>query len=776
MCLLLALIAVSAATAPAQQPESSPNDIQFKVPDVTTQYVFNNKTVTLEAYRVVNRTQWVSVGRPYLTKHDTNSTYSYTPEGIHAHIRLLDPSQKLELLKAARMRHPSTTISDNDIGLIPLQRFGCKAELVQDGKRWSVTGTVHDFNTLEPTMDLLGTEEGSQLRTVFTNRVERSDNIVWRCTLAGAGKESRTNSIRITSSQTQWINLQSAIFGPAGETYVSRQQLNNLAQQVRSEMYTEEMYEYDDEAFENEFKNRLLSLASTSFQQVDVDEALSKLSKFGLEGNARDIAPSEIKRELNSQMVIKTEGGKRYIAAASDARREGSTFRSSSTDVHVNAKADVFLVVDAEITTDVKYAQTKASSWKNSDKNEHQQLEELNSHRQSGTKWEIEGNRVVAKSLNLAKMSKTNLRRDIVISGVKTKLRDAAYVKMYELRTAHETRHTATSLAPTRRGIQLYVATEKGIQTSNNDGRTWETLLTFPPPATSWLLWTWPPAQIAVTSNGAVICATLPGGADIAVSRDYGRTWEIKSQRNGFPIENLVAQIATDGNKIYLGGYPTHTGGREVDEARPWNAHLYVLGDAGMSWTKKPIKQVTKWNSPTHIKAHRDRICVNLWDEGLSISDDGGNTWKSTLKEARITSINLVGQKIYAYVHYARSTLYVSEDGGSTWSEHPGQIPTNDILIVNDTTFYAVYSSKGIGIGRSTDAGQTWKWQPLPTTFPCSYRNLIYFKIHTLKERVYIATPCGILVSIDSGSTWNVIATPQGLLDNTTTVAAHEIS
>lgn len=408
-------------------------NIQFQIPDLVTPYRFGNDEVQLEAYKVRTKNEWVSIGQPYFIKLENGSIYTFTPESIYIQVRLLADDQKKALQEEAKKRNP--TLESPYINLIPLQNLICTVRFVLDRMEYNLQGKAQDLSRLNAIINL-PYPEGNLKRQALKDRILASPaDPEWVCHFQAAGKELQSNSIDIKSSQIQDVALEGQLFGKGSEALVTRNQLNQLSQKLHQRLVIDEQYEIAGDDFDQKLYNKLLDLATAPFQQVPIDQALEMLSKFGATQDERDIAPSEIKKQLSDVLKIDKTGSKSFIYAANDTRRAGGDSEKHSVDTEVSSKVGVPAIVDVEAKVAVKVANEHANTWNNSDATLDQQLQELNSENTNHIQWEIEGNRIIPKSINVAKLSKSKMQTDINISYKKTYVQDAQYKKTVILLT-----------------------------------------------------------------------------------------------------------------------------------------------------------------------------------------------------------------------------------------------------------------------------------------------------------------------------------------------------
>lgn len=160
------------------------DEIQFDVPDLTTEYVLPTKTVKLEAYKVRTQSHHptsVSVGYPTLVKNELGQLFEFTPEAITARVRTLDNLQKETLVREGKQKYWNITVGQ----IIPLllQQFICTISFRQNGINYLMRDSVFDFseNPLQLEFPL---NEGNEKRAAFEERVNVSDLLKLKCELS----------------------------------------------------------------------------------------------------------------------------------------------------------------------------------------------------------------------------------------------------------------------------------------------------------------------------------------------------------------------------------------------------------------------------------------------------------------------------------------------------------------------------------------------------------------------------------------------------------------
>jgi photosystem II stability/assembly factor-like uncharacterized protein len=169
-----------------------------------------------------------------------------------------------------------------------------------------------------------------------------------------------------------------------------------------------------------------------------------------------------------------------------------------------------------------------------------------------------------------------------------------------------------------------------------------------------------------------------------------------------------------------------------------------------------------------------DRVYVGTFDEGVRVTEDGGETWRSSaLEDPRVLSLAVsraheVDGRSVVYAGTEPSNLYRSEDGGRTWHllralrelpseprwSFPGRPWTHHVRTIalhpTDPSLLVVGIELG-GVMRSADGGATWT-DHNPQAHSDAHRLLT----HPLApDRIYEAAGQGIAISEDRGVTWS---------------------
>jgi photosystem II stability/assembly factor-like uncharacterized protein len=152
------------------------------------------------------------------------------------------------------------------------------------------------------------------------------------------------------------------------------------------------------------------------------------------------------------------------------------------------------------------------------------------------------------------------------------------------------------------------------------------------------------------------------------------------------------------------------------------------------------------------------RLACFMLDGKCAWSGDYGQTWNAFTDVGRnwdyaaVDWSNDAVRTIFAALHESGGQVMYSNDGGKTWSKLFKDAEfdkTGGLGIFDEKTL--VYTQKGKGIQRSTDAGQTWN--------KISDREPIGRIVRIRDGNAYWLAKEGLLVSSDKGVTWSVQGT-----------------
>jgi hypothetical protein len=431
----------------------------FDLPDIVAQEDTLHGQVQLEGYMARDNTPilnandaqaqqsklyWVSIGDPTFlnTKNlDANETddelqlFHFEPEGVYTFIQLLTRAQSVLLADTANYKY-NLTVRPSQIVALTLSRFVCTLPLIENGVKYLLKGEVTNFRKHPLRMDFYAPQDSTE-RRLFEKRIQESTakkfNARFVCEMASRGKVTKTNYLTVSSKQIQSLRIAEDLFGPATSTLVSREQLAELAHKIYSSLDIVEDYEMTEIAFSESFMSELLSQSIVeSFNHVPIEKAAQELSRFATNFD-QDLQADIIKRNLSSILEVKEKGGKSHIVLSGDTVDHLKTKDSVSGGNKVSA--GIPGLIDA--STAVNFAVDLERDELRSNKSLDDQLKELNEYSKNDIKWEIEGNKVIPKSLNVARLSKSSFEKSISFRRIMRELVEAPFTRKTSIYTAH---------------------------------------------------------------------------------------------------------------------------------------------------------------------------------------------------------------------------------------------------------------------------------------------------------------------------------------------------
>jgi hypothetical protein len=211
---------------------------------------------------------------------------------------MLTPEQRNLLAQTATSKY-GLEIKPSQIAHLVLDKFECKMFINKGADRFLIHGEVVDFRAYPLRMDFFAPEgsserEALQLRLGNQKSKAKINDLQFICELASVGRIVRVNTLSISSSQFQELGITEKLFGTASSTFVSRDQLNKLAEKIYSSFNIVEEYEMPELQFQSSFVEDLIRQTSAEqFQHVPALQALKELSSFGINFN-KDLQPGAL--------------------------------------------------------------------------------------------------------------------------------------------------------------------------------------------------------------------------------------------------------------------------------------------------------------------------------------------------------------------------------------------------------------------------------------------------------------------------------------------------
>jgi photosystem II stability/assembly factor-like uncharacterized protein len=321
----------------------------------------------------------------------------------------------------------------------------------------------------------------------------------------------------------------------------------------------------------------------------------------------------------------------------------------------------------------------------------------------------------------------------------------------------------------------VIVGTDNGVWTSRTAGTTWTraALSGQRVPAVA--------ISPAFSTDHAAFAGSASGNG-VYATVDAGMTWgstglsaayvESIAVSPSFPSDHVLfaglagggIEESTDAGTTWT---PANNGlhAAQVFRLRVSGSRLGMAGNGGASYSAMPATSWTDFSLPatfaTTYGGTLQDVYVGTQGQGLSISHDGGQTWKTAaLPDGPVSSIELSpGYAADGVVLVADRYVYVSVDHGRSWKQASG-ILGNDVQrfafspsFERDHIVFA--ATTGHLIERSSDGGVSWHnaFAGLPTA---QINDVTLSPSFALDRTVFAATTgFGIYRSVDDGTTWS---------------------
>jgi hypothetical protein len=219
---------------------------------------------------------------------------------------------------------------------------------------------------------------------------------------------------------------------------------------------------------------------------------------------------------------------------------------------------------------------------------------------------------------------------------------------------------------------------------------------------------------IAFDKNGPIYYGTTKGG--LWKTTDNGTSWTSLSDTWKDLDVGAVAVDPTNSLTVYAGtGTPAGGvgGGGDVN-----GVGVYKSTDGGVNWTLLPGSP-QRATTQMEVNPASPNIVYYASTSGVSISDDHGATWKTSLSIGGYTSIVIDPHNPSILFAAGGGVVRKSLDSGKSWTILPSGYPTGYQMIlgmsnVSSDTIYlstgdgSTNSTTGSTLALSTNAGQTW--------------------------------------------------------------------
>jgi microcystin-dependent protein len=427
----------------------SQNDakIEFSLVDITIDVKENDQTTHLQAWKSSNndaiiqslktedykKLSWVALGSPTLrksraiNKDATNQIFHYNNDMIYAFVDMLTDNQKLIIVQAIKDKYSFDKINESQVLNLILSRFDCSIKLKNGIRPRIMRGEVKNFYEypLKLTFDA---PIGSEHREIFEKLDEsKALDLDLECEIEAGMIEKKQNILRVDFNQVNRLNISEKLFGPASETFVTRKQLSNLAIEMYSNLNIAEEYELPIYQFNEEFIEELIKKAAIEyFRQTPIDEVIQALSKYSTNFD-KDLTADVIKKDLGKVYEVNKINDQKHI-------KLNNEYSKSSKGQSSQNKSDT-LKGWFGLEDSANHASSKLNEAQNSGKSLDDQLKILNKEHVKDVQWDIVGDKVIPKSINVAKINKASFSRSMSFTRIRKQSFDALFHRKIILST-----------------------------------------------------------------------------------------------------------------------------------------------------------------------------------------------------------------------------------------------------------------------------------------------------------------------------------------------------
>jgi hypothetical protein len=424
---------------------SSSEDYIFSLPDIITDFK-NDKgqKIKLEAFKTRNndviingnsqdkygQLQWVSLGHPKLLIGTNGQYFEFNHQHLHAKISMLT-DEHISLLKHKiqskyRQLKSEGSIENNQIVDMPLSEFKCKLKVECSEKEIALIGHVKNYKefplTLYFSMDKFKKFKMCIERHLFNETLEH----LLECQVAQKVKLGKRNALIIGADHETKLDLVNEIFGTSEFKYVTRDQLDQVSTRLMSDLGIYEEFEFDDEIDDTYIRDEILKqTALETFKSVPINEALDLLSPFSIN---EDIRPDVIVSEMSKILKVTKIGNKEHIIVDNESYSKDMQRQAGKFGIKIKGG---FKLLNVGGT--IKMAKQNEILNEKQEKSLMEQLSEINNAETSDVFFEQKGERIVPKSIIVAKLSKAQFNKKLTFSKIKQKLEVTRFLEKFPL-------------------------------------------------------------------------------------------------------------------------------------------------------------------------------------------------------------------------------------------------------------------------------------------------------------------------------------------------------
>lgn len=285
---------------------------------------------------------------------------------------------------------------------------------------------VHSFQRHPLTLDL-DAPPGSISRTAVQRAISKNETLDFECDTYANGKLERRNTLKIafdSSSESEFIE---ELIGNGEAKFVTRNQLNAFSQELYERLSIEEEYEMPQSIFSDAFVTEFIRFGSAyGFRQEPIKDALQILSQYATD-TTQDLSPDTIIRDLGSIFMVENVANERRVVVNKGILDKLRQKYGSSSSGSGSVEASALGLLSSRTSIAASVSQNSKHDRHYQNRSLLDELNKLNSKIANQVSFEIEGNRVIPKTLNVAKMVRTKLSRIFHLRRVRKEQYSAPY-------------------------------------------------------------------------------------------------------------------------------------------------------------------------------------------------------------------------------------------------------------------------------------------------------------------------------------------------------------
>lgn len=377
----------------------------------TTNNHYNN-------YNNNGRLEWYSVGHPILiTQNRSTTLFNWTPKGFYILVDMLNDNQKELFINKIRSKY-GVTVEKSQIIKIRLDKLECSLEFSCEGATIRIDGSANEFNEYPFRVEFTAAYQSKERICLESHLIENNE-VDFKCEMKKHSKWNKAREVTFSLS-SDFLNsheLTDRLFGESDWVYITRKQMNSLAEEIYRLAHIKSEYRLTEEDFSQKFIDGLINQYSEekAFNNVAFDEGSINLTSYGVE----DLDVDQTKVELSNILEYSiNEENTQYTVY----------LKKSETDFSVDTANSGFKLLGGVETLDFFNSLPEKSVSGAATLNIENIIE-----------WEIDfdNKNVVPKSLNLIKLTRKSFEKELQFKKIKVKTfsKDLIYSKQFTLRS-----------------------------------------------------------------------------------------------------------------------------------------------------------------------------------------------------------------------------------------------------------------------------------------------------------------------------------------------------